>query len=998
MTRARKIVVGALVAAAVLSAAPAMAQTFGLVEGRVRDATGAVLPGATVTVSNEKTGLVKTATTNEQGLFRVLTLNPDTYLVKIELQGFRPVTQQAIVGVAESVTVNATLEVATVSETVQVSAEAPIMNTANAEISQTVDARRVNELPLNGRDFTRLAMLTPGAVQSSNFVASVSFNGTGSAQNNFMLDGIDATRIDNFFPSNGWERGSRLQTASVESVQEFRVLTTNYSAEFGRAAGAVINAITKSGTNTFHGSAYTFIRDDAMDARNFFDTKDAVTGRDKPQFNLYQYGGSLGGPILRDRLFFFTNYEGSRKKLGATVTGTVPTQSFRNRAVAAVQPLLKSIPLPTSATSNPDIGNVAFAEVTDVNEDIFSTRVDYRLKSGDLIYARYNIQDSEVLGPLYVVIPAAFSGQEQWAPITTQSFTTSWVKTIRSNLLNEAKFGMNRFKHLVEQRDPDSGMYIPTTVVTGITVQPGNVQSFGGLNMSYEFTDTLSWFKGAHSMKTGVNLRRITVDLLNTTIQTITYPSMDAFALNVPTQFTATPDVPMTYIKGWTFSGFFQDDIRVSSRLTMNAGLRYDYNTPWDDTDGRLQNFNLDTMTLDGSDVPLYSADGNNLAPRLGTTYDLFGNGKTVVRGGYGIYYNAYAAQSAYQLLFGNLPGATLISRQTDPDLAYPVDLSAGVQLIPSRRSHVKERRDNFNHQWNANVQQQLGRNMSVQVGYVGNYSLANERNYPENLINPATGTRPDTRYSQITVVDPSGKAKYHGLSFVFNKRFSGGWSLNSSYVYSQTKDDIVSPQDPARWDLEWGTGNLDIPHNFTINGMVELPFGPGKRFGRNTTGVWAKVIEGWQVNALASARSGLPYTVTLGAFTMSGTGWTTNQRPNAVAGATAPTPDGPTGWLNPAAYSLPAARTYGDLPRNSERGPTFFQLDASLIKTTQLGGGRALQFRAEVFNALNMVNFAQPSANWRATTTFGRIFNTFGRTESAGTARQIQLALRFTF
>ena len=353
MTRARKIIVGALVAAAVLSAAPAMAQTFGLVEGRVRDATGAVLPGATITVSNEKTGLVKTATTNEQGLFRVLTLNPDTYLVKIELQGFRPVTQQAIVGVAESVTVNATLEVATVSETVQVSAEAPIVNTANAELSQTVDARRVNELPLNGRDFTRLAMLTPGAVQSSNFVASVSFNGTGSAQNNFMLDGIDATRIDNFFPSNGWERGSRLQTASVESVQEFRVLTTNYSAEFGRAAGAVINAITKSGTNTFHGSAYTFFRDDAMDARNFFDTKDPVTGRDKPQFNLNQYGGSLGGPIMRDRLFFFTNYEGSRKKLGATVTGTVPTQSFRNRAVAAVQPLLKSIPLPTSRDLEP---------------------------------------------------------------------------------------------------------------------------------------------------------------------------------------------------------------------------------------------------------------------------------------------------------------------------------------------------------------------------------------------------------------------------------------------------------------------------------------------------------------------------------------------------------------------------------------------------------------------------------------------------------------------
>ena len=294
--------------------------TFGLIEGRITDATGGALPGATITVAQPTTGFVRAVVTNELGLYRVLNLNPAEYDVTVELSGFAKVTSGAVkVDVGQAVALNVGMEVARVAVVVDVAPPMPTVNAVTPEIGNSIDTRRVNELPLNGRDFTRLTLFAPGVVQTSGLIASLSVNATGVSQNNFLLDGIDATRIDDSYPSNGFERGSRLQTASVESVEEIRVLTSNYSAEYGRAAGAVISAVTKSGINAFHGSGYTFVRNDLFDARNFFD------GPEKPAFDMKQFGGSLSGPIRRDRVFFFNNYEGSRKDLGATGSGTVPS-------------------------------------------------------------------------------------------------------------------------------------------------------------------------------------------------------------------------------------------------------------------------------------------------------------------------------------------------------------------------------------------------------------------------------------------------------------------------------------------------------------------------------------------------------------------------------------------------------------------------------------------------------------------------------------------------
>ena len=872
---------------------------------------------------------------------------------------------------------------------------APSVNTVTPEISNTIHARRVNELPLNGRDFTRLALFAPGVVQTSSLVASIAVNATGVSQNNFLLDGIDATRIDDSYPSNGFERGSRLQTASVESIEEFRVLTDNYSAEYGRAAGAVISAVTKSGTNLFHGSGYSFFRSDRFDARNFFD------GPEKPPFDMTQFGGSLSGPIRRNRIFFFNSYEGSRKDLGATASGTVPSAAFRTGVAPALRPILASIPLPTQATSGADTGLIHYSENTNVEENIYSIRVDAKVSERDSFYSRYNVQDSLVNGPQYVVFPAALSGQQQHVPIRTQGFATSYVRILRTNLVNEGKFGINRFAALLGQRDPNSPQPIPQTTLTGVNVVPGLAADTSQRNTSFEWIDNVSWSHGVHTVKTGANIRRVWHDYDSTAATTLVFASLSDFASNHPSQATLTPAIPTAFIRGWTYGGYVQDDLRTTSRLTVNAGLRYDYTPPYTDVDNRVRNFDVTTMQLTAPGAQLYKPDRDDFAPRLGLTYDVRGSGQTILRGGFGYYYSLYTPVSAETLLTSNAPGATLLTRTQDPTLQYPVaSLAAGISRPPTRRATDPNREDNYNRQATVSLQQQLGASTAVMIGYVGNWSRNNERSRPRNLIDPVTGQRPNPQFSQVLFAESSGSATYHALQTSINRRFSNGLSFNANYTYSHLMDDIVSPQNPfASWDLEWAHGAREVRHNLSVNALYELPFGSGKRWGNSGGGVH-HVLGGWQVNGVVLAHSGLPYTVTLGTVTQSGTGWTTNQRPNVVSnvdhvGAI----NGPTGWLNSAAFSNPTAGTFGTLGRNTERGPDFIQVDGSVFKNVQLAGNQRVQLRVEVFNLINRLQLpSAPNANFLAPATFGQFFNTFGRTEGFGTSRQIQFAVRYLF
>jgi hypothetical protein len=376
------------------------------------------------------------------------------------------------------------------------------------------------------------------------------------------------------------------------------------------------------------------------------------------------------------------------------------------------------------------------------------------------------------------------------------------------------------------------------------------------------------------------------------------------------------------------------------------------------------------------------------------------GNGRSILRGGYGYYYGLYAPVSAETLLIANAPGGTLLTRTQDPTLQYPVaSLTAGITNPPTRRGTDPDREDSFSRQMTVNLQQQLGTTTAVTIGYVGNRSRNNERTRPLNLIDPTTGQRPNPQFSQILFAESSGSANYDALQASITRRFSNGLSFNANYAYARLIDDIVSPQNPfAPWDLERAHGDREIRHNLSVNALYELPFGAAKRWGNS--GGLNHLLGGWQVNGVVLAHSGRPYSVTLGAVTRSGTGWTTNQRPNVVSGVDhVGVISGPTGWLNPAAFSNPATGTFGDLGRNTERGPHFVQVDASLFKHIPLARGQKMQVRLEIYNVINRLQLPPvPNANFLALASFGQFFNTFGRTEGFGTSRQIQFALRYLF
>jgi hypothetical protein len=971
----------------------------------VTDETGAVLPGATVTVTSVQTGAVVTSVTNAQGLYRVPNLNPSEYTVRVDLAGFGSMLREkVVVGVGERIDLPFRLSVQTLAETLTVTAAAPLINTQTPEISATIEARRVLELPVNSRDFSRLALFSPAAKVSSSGVATLAFNGTDIAQNNFLLDGTDATHVDNAFMSNGRERGARLQTASSESIQEFRVLSTNYSAEYGRAAGAVVTAITKSGGNTFTGGGYLYLRDDALDARNFFDPPE------QPEFKMKQFGASLGGPILRDRVFFYVNYEGSRKKLGSVQTGTVPSAAFRATVDPALQELLSTAPLPVEPTSNPDVGLAQVSGVTDVEENIWSARVDYRPNNTNQFFGRINMQDSLVDGPLFVLQPRQFAGQRQYAPIVSSTFTGSWVRTLGSRWTNEAKVGINRVHLILNQTDPnvgraelDANRSYPCTTITGVDVQLGCLQDIDRTNLGIEFIDNISWYAGAHSVKFGFNIRRRSVDPFQAGYPNVTYNSLATFAANRIFQVTAETDGGPALTYGWQYDGYVQDDWRVTSRLTLSMGLRYELATEFKEKDSLSQGFDITTLELTAPGAQIYAVDTNDFGPRLGVTYDLFGSGRTVVGGGYGIYYQPYPLQSFFgDTIFSNINVSTTLNQSTTPGLSYPLPpLVGGATPPPNRTAIDPNKKTNYNHQFTANVQQQLTEQMSLRVAYVGNRTRNNPRTKPGNLIDPSLGRRTDPRFAQFSIRTFDGKGEYDGLQLQLNQRMSSGLSFGAGYTYSRFYDDIVSPQTPCpgldfescpSWDLEWALADLDTPHNLSLNAIYELPFG-------THTGFKGALANGWQVATVLFARSGLPYTVQLGT-TRSGTGWTTNQRPNAVPGVEGTgDPDGPRGWLNIAGFSDPALGTFGNLGRNTERVPKFVQLDMSLLKRTTLRGTQKLEFRIEVFNILNEPIWAAiPARVFLTPASFGNVQNTFGRTESFGTARQIQLAARYMF
>jgi hypothetical protein len=974
-------------------AAHAQAQTAGEITGQVLDPSKAAIPNAAVTATNSATGAVRKAQTDSQGHYALTNLPVGTYRISVEHEGFQQLKQTGVVlNVATTVTVNLTLTVGSVYQELIVTSEAPIIDNADASTDTVLHHQEVAELPINGRDYARFSLLSPGAVFRSNFIADLSFDGLHSVHNQFSIDGIDASRVNDPYMANGFERGARLLTGSLDTVEEFNVQTSDYSAQYGRAAGSYINIATKSGTNDFHGTAYDYFRNNILDARNFFATIGPA-----PEFRFNDFGGNIGGPLRKEKTFFFLNYEGSRQRIGITGSGTVPSAVERSEVESAspqLTPVLNMFPIGTSAGPDPFTDNYTTAQVSDVREDTASMRFDQVFSTHDSAFVRVNVNDSDVRGPLFGVLPSSLGVDDhQIVPVRTTNVAIH-EEHIFSSMVNDFLAGMQRWRSQVDQAEP-----LPLTTVVGYSVIPGTLGKFIENNTSFQYGDTMSKVKGRHVLSWGGTIYRIWVNANSSAEPTMQFNSPQDFVNDQLSSVTIVNATPGYGVRA-TQIGFFVDDkFQVLPTLSLDLGVRYDIETVPHDSP-----YDTRTGTLGPPGDPYFAINNKDFSPRVGIAWSP--TERLVIRGGYGIYFQDYPLSFGQRVPENTVPGNVTLLRQQIPNLSYPYDpflSQAATPPPPNVNGFLWHKPDIYSNQWNLSIADQFSQNMSFQIAYVGNHGVNLSREEGINYFDPTLGARPNPNFGDITLQMNSGFSSYNALQLSFIRRAGKtGLTFQINYTLGHAIDDVedpsVSASDPQNRNnikAERGNGSGDVRQNLAFSLIYDVPLGEGHRF--LSSGFGGKLVSGWRVATLGILRTGVADTVYIGTNTF-GNGDFINQRPDCVAGVDPyPKPQTISNWLNPAAFSMPAAGTFGDCGRNTIFGPNFRNVDFSVLKETKLGDSRNLEFRAEFFNIFNHPAFAQPDTTF-GTPSFGKIFNTLGRTLGAGTSRQIQFALKFNF
>ena len=982
----------------------------GSITGVVTDSNGAVLPNAAVTVINQGTNEKRTVQSDGEGRYEVPALPNGIYTVEATATGFKTTSVKDLrLAVGEKARADVTMSVEGVDAVVTVAGQTRI-DSETSTLAHTIATERISDNPVNGRDFTGLLATVPGSVQTTNqFQTSINGIPSTFGGSSVLVDGIDAGRVDLNGTSNVLGRiESRVNRVSMDSIQEVQTVEQNYGAQYGQAIGAVINPITKSGTNDFHGSAFEYFRNEALDARDFF--------AGKQKFRLNQFGGNVSGRLVRDKLFFFTNYEGVRQTRGTTFTSLVPTASFRSTFAPSIAPVLATIPLPSApffpAGSNvpdPNLGIFSIQKDGDLREDTGSVKIDWLHTDRSQFSVRYNINDSDTTTPYGV-------GTDQTADGTlrVQLFKASHNYTFSDNTINEFAFGVNRNVTDVGAGPSTLPRFDLSFVDQAIAVPgPAQFKQFR-TGTVYQFLDTLSTVRGNHSIKAGTDIRLNRRSASSDTQETLTFFGLNDFRDNVPFVVSKGGNPLLDYANE-NYSFFIQDDWRAHPRLTLNLGLRYDVSSVSSEKEGRLQNFDLNTLTFTPPGQKLHDVDNNNFGPRFGFAFDLFGSGKTVIRGGYGIFYDRDLPAS-----FGSPQANTFPTLSVDLFTAlfvcgifpqYPVDPAAYACAVPNAFHIERDLQTAMAQHWSFNVQHDLGF-ATLQVGYVGNHVthlLTNGVVTPRNINrrDPVTQLRPlSSNFGDIFVVGDYPQSNYNALQVTFQRNLSKGLRFNVNYTWSHAIDDVVGffkdYQDENNARAERASSDQDVRHNFTMDAGYDLPLrdwfggGPG----------W--IVDGWQLNTITQIRSGLPVNVTRQGGVFGGFSF----RPDVVEGVDTRCPNYslPECQFNAAAFSNPGDGVFGNAGRNLLRGPGFAQVDFSVFKNTRLTETSSLQFRAEIFNLFNKANFADPSGglvrgdnnSLKPTAFFGQSISTVGNQLGGllgfGGPRQIQFSLRYLF
>ena len=1010
----------------------------GSVVGNVTDPSGAALPGANITITNTETNIKNTTTTNVSGYYEFPLLPAGRYVLEAEASGFsRTRIDEFTLNTGTRPRFDIPLGVKELVERVTVEAAAPMINATTTDLGVVMEEQKIRDLPLNGRNYQQLVGLQAGVINRPNTQTGgrggIEFNGSPSFGNNLMMDGIDMSfgEHNGAGSAAGLSGGGIINTLSVEAIEEFKTAQSAFAAEYGRATGGVLNVTTKGGTNRFHGTLFEFFRNDKLDANSFENNRRAIPNNPWRQ---NQFGANLGGPVWipklingKDKLFFFFNYEAAIARKGVTYQGNTATDLLRNSVTPALREHMSTMP---TYCDFPVAGNPYVCHHYRVDKETYDewtnlARVDYSTGPHRLTL-RYNYTNQDFARPNSIKEISRI-----FYPVRSHNALVQETWTISPRMFNEVRAGYSRFD--MDRRSPT--LLVEPAFFNVPLIGDSDFQSrLWTLTNTYQLADNFTFIKGRHTIKAGVDLRDMRARRNQATNPTHYYADINALIADKPFQIRLTGGNPG---RGYTSveSGYFvQDDFRVSRRLQINAGLRYEYYTP---LTGAWPLATRDPFGAFATNKdPMYEPDRNNFAPRLGLVFDVTGNQKLVIRTGAGI---TYAPQQPFfyydqQFISPQIPFSANLNTSTDIPAGVPTgfpfsqayinNLIANPALLPKglllgRNVTDPGRRDEYAGQWNFVVQSAISKEWSVQAGYSASRGINLLNTQFPNLILPS-GQRPVPTIGEVNVVTSEGRSFYNSLQLQSTYRGKRGTSLNFYYTLGKNMTYAASDmsEGPRQQDIQdfsniagsTGPKAGDIRHIITTVYTYEIPL-PG---AISSHSVGKAILGGWNVQGIISWRSGMALNPVTG-LDLVGNGRNVGTRPDVIAGsplyASDSTPPGGNTaftyavktWLNQAAFDARtprAQRRFGTASYNMVYGPHAVGFDGSINKNFSISERQRVQFRAEFFNAFNHPNDNNPDMTSGTNLTFPNlnVNPTFGLIMAKSGNRNIQLGLKYMF